>query len=111
MIPPLRDQVAAAIKDGLARASKDLGWPDVDGVPVEVERPANPEHGDYASNVALRLARQARKPPREIAKAIRDRVRVAPPIAAVEDLSGFVNVRLDERWLASQVDEIVRAGR
>ena len=81
MTPPLRDQVAAAIQDGLVRASKELGWQSVDGVPVEVERPANPEHGDYASNVALKLAKQARKPPREIAKAIRERVRIAPPIA------------------------------
>jgi len=106
----LRDLIAAAIKDGLIRASVELGWPDVDGVPIEVERPGNPEHGDYASNIALKLARQTRKPPRDIAKAISERVRRAPPIAAVEDLSGFVNVRLDEKWLAAQVDEIVRAG-
>ena len=106
----LRDDIAAAIKDGLARASTELGWPKVDGVPIEVVRPGNPEHGDYASNIALRLARQARMSPRDIAKAIRERVRVAPPIAAVEDLSGFVNVRLDEKWLAAQVDEIARAG-
>ena len=106
----LRDQVAAAIKDALGRASKELGWPDVDGVPVEVERPGNPEHGDYASNVALKLAKQARKAPRDIAKAIAERVRVASPIASVQDLSGFVNVRLDEKWLEGQVDEIVRAG-
>ena len=106
----LRDQIAAAIKEGLTRAAKELGWPDVDGVPVEVERPANPEHGDYASNVALKLAKQARKPPRDIAKAIGERVRVAPPIASVQDLSGFVNVRLDEKWLSAQVDEIVRIG-
>ena len=110
MTPTLRDQVAAAIKDGLARASTELGWAGVDGGPIEVERPGNPDHGDYASNVALKLAKQVRKPPREIAKAIRERVAVAPPIAAVEELSGFVNVRLDEKWLASQVDEIVRAG-
>ena len=110
MTAPLRDQVAAAIKDGLARASTDLGWTGVDGVPIEVERPGNPDHGDYASNVALKLAKQVRKPPREIARAIRERVPVAPPIAAVEELSGFVNVRLDEKWLATQVDEIVRAG-
>src|SRR2546428_10495682 len=56
------------------------------------------------------MARQARMPPRDIARAISERVRVAPPIAAVEDLSGFVNVRLDEKWLAAQVDEIARAG-
>ena len=110
MTAPLSDQVAAAIKDGLARASTDLGWTGVDGVPIEVERPGNPDHGDYASNVALKLAKQVRKPPREIARAIRERVPVAPPIAAVEELSGFVNVRLDEKWLATQVDEIVRAG-
>ena len=57
MTAPLRDQVAAAIKDGLARASTELGWPGVDGVPIEVERPGNPDHGDYASNVALKLAK------------------------------------------------------
>ncbi|TMC72306.1 MAG: arginine--tRNA ligase [Chloroflexi bacterium] len=106
----LRDQIGAAIKEGLAQAARELGWPGVDGVAVAVERPQNPEHGDYASNVALKLAKQARKPPREIARAIRERVRVAPPIAAVEELSGFVNVRLDPAWLAGQVDEIVRAG-
>src|SRR5207302_923607 len=64
----------------------------------------------FTVNLALKLAKQVRKPPREIARAIRERVPVAPPIAAVEELSGFVNVRLDEKWLATQVDEIVRAG-
>jgi arginyl-tRNA synthetase len=110
MTTPLRDQIAAAIKDGLTRASTELGWPDVDGVPVEVEHPDNPEHGDYASSIALKLAKRVRKPPRDIAKAIRERVRVASPIAEVEEQSGFVNVRLDEKWLASQVEEVVRAG-
>jgi arginyl-tRNA synthetase len=106
----LRDQVADAIKDALGRAAKELGWPDLDGVAVDVERPANPEHGDYASNVALKLAKQVRKPPRDIAKAIGERVRIGSPIAAVQELSGFVNVRLDQKWLAAQVDETVRAG-
>jgi arginyl-tRNA synthetase len=110
MTTPLRDQIAAAIKDGLTRASTELGWPDVDGVPVEVEHPDNPEHGDYASSIALKLAKRVRKPPRDIAKAIRERVRVASPIAEVEEQSGFVNVRLDETWLASQGEEVVRGG-
>ena len=110
MTGPLRDQIASAIADAVGRASRDLGWTGVDGLAVEIERPANPEHGDYASNVALRLGRVARKAPREIAKEIGARVKVAPPIAKVEDLNGFVNVWLDPAWLASQVDEIVRAG-
>ena len=106
----LRDQIASAIGDALGRASKELGWNGVDGVPVEVERPGNPAHGDYASSVALRLSKAVRKSPRDIAKAIRERVRVAPPIASVEELNGFVNVRLDTAWLARQIDEIVREG-
>ncbi|HEV8535293.1 MAG TPA: arginine--tRNA ligase [Candidatus Limnocylindria bacterium] len=107
----LRDEIARAISGGLRRAASDLGWTGVDGTAVDVERPANPEHGDYASSVALRLAKPVRKSPREIAKAIRERVPVAPPIAAVEELNGFLNVRLDTRWLASQVDEIVHADK
>jgi arginyl-tRNA synthetase len=106
----LRDQVADALRDAQGRAAMELGWPDLDGVAVDVERPANPEHGDYASNVALKLAKQVRKPPRDIAKAIGERVRIGSPIAAVQELSGFVNVRLDQKWLAAQVDETVRAG-
>jgi arginyl-tRNA synthetase len=106
----VRDRVAAAIRDGLGRAAGELGWSGVDGVPVEVERPANPDHGDYASNIALRLGKQVRRPPREIAEAISKRVPIAPPIASVEPLNGFVNVRLDPAWLGRQVDEIVRAG-
>jgi arginyl-tRNA synthetase len=105
----VRDQVAAAIGEALVRAATELGWAGTDGVPVEVMRPGNPEHGDYASSVALRLAKRVGKRPRDIANAIRERVQVVAPIAAVEELNGFVNVRLDTGWLARQVDEIVRA--
>ena len=105
----LRERIAAAIREGLTTAAAEQKWP-VDGVAVEVERPKNPEHGDYASSVALQLARAAKRPPRDIAEAISARVPIAPPIAKVEAKSGFVNVTLDPAWLARQVDEIVKAG-
>ena len=105
----LRDRIAAAIRQGLTTAAAEEKWP-VDGVAVEVERPRNPEHGDYASSVALQLAGATKRPPRDIAEAISARVPVAPPIAKVEAKSGFVNVTLDPAWLARQVDEIVKAG-
>jgi arginyl-tRNA synthetase len=105
----LRDRIAAAIREGLTAAAAEQKWP-VDGVSVEVERPKNPEHGDYASSVALQLGRAAKRPPREIAEKISARVPVAPPIWKVQPLNGFVNVTLDPLWLARQVDEIVRAG-
>jgi arginyl-tRNA synthetase len=107
----LRDQIANALGEALGRAAGDLGWSGVDGEPILIERPQNPDHGDYATSVALRLAKPVRKPPRDIAEAIRQRVKVSGPIASVEALNGFVNVRLDLGWLARQVDDIVRADK
>ncbi|HET9462163.1 MAG TPA: hypothetical protein VFO56_09520, partial [Gaiellaceae bacterium] len=43
---------------------------DIAGVPVALERPGDPEHGDYATNVALRLAASRSRPPREFAEEI-----------------------------------------
>ena len=105
-----RDLVATAIRDALRRAATDRGWTGAD-VAVDVERPADPGHGDYASTVALKLARPLRKSPREIAEEIRSRVATGDGIAAVEVAGhGFINVRLDTSWLARQVDDIVGAG-
>jgi arginyl-tRNA synthetase len=105
----VRDQIASRIREALARASRELGWSGVDGTPIEVEHPGNPGHGDYASSVALRLGKAVRRPPREIAEEIGRRVRIEPPIKSVEPLNGFVNVRLDDAWVAQQVEAILRA--
>src|SRR5207245_4072653 len=68
-------------------------------------------HGDYAANVALRLAKPLRRPPLEIAKAIAERVPKSDAIAGVEVAPpGFINVRLAPAWLAKQVDAIAAEG-
>ncbi len=48
------------------------------GAPVELERPADPTHGDYATNVALRMAPQRGRPPRELAEEIAQAVALEP---------------------------------
>jgi arginyl-tRNA synthetase len=77
------------------------------GVEVRLERPANPEHGDYATNVALRLAGDRRRAPLEIAAELRD---AATALAAVEDAAvappGFVNFRMTAAWLGAALAEI-----
>ena len=107
-----RDLVQAAVAAGLLAASDALGWGDAArAVPVEIERPADKAHGDYAANIAMRLARPLKRPPLEIAKAIAERVPVSHVIAAVEAAApGFINVRLDHGWLARQVEVIASAG-
>jgi arginyl-tRNA synthetase len=77
---------------------------------VVVERPKNPEHGDYATNVALRLAKPAGRSAREVAETIAVRLRAAEGIAGVEVAGpGFLNIRLATGTLGAIVHDIVVA--
>ena len=78
---------------------------------VVVERPKNPDHGDYATNVALRLAKPAGKPAREVADAVAARLRETSGIARVDVAGpGFLNVTLAADTLGSIARDIVEAG-
>jgi arginyl-tRNA synthetase len=80
------------------------------GAELELERPGEAEHGDYATNVALRLAGARRKPPREIAAEIAG---AAEGIAVIERTEvagpGFVNLFLRDEWFAEALSEILGA--
>jgi arginyl-tRNA synthetase len=84
---------------------------DIADVDVALERPADAEHGDYATNVALKLAGLRKRPPREIADEIAADV-VARGLAERAEAAGpgFVNLWLSDGWLAEGVQEIVAAG-
>ncbi|MEX2046169.1 MAG: arginine--tRNA ligase [Chloroflexota bacterium] len=111
MTTPARDLVAAAFSEALGRAARGRDWQGTEDVPIDVEVPANVDHGDYATSIAMRLAKTLRKPPREIATAIKDELELRAPLASAEIAGGgFVNVRLDETWLRAQVDAIVSDG-
>ncbi len=111
MTTPARDLVAAAFLDALGRAARQHGWQSWESQAIEAEVPANAEHGDYATSVAMRLAKTLRRPPREIATAIKDQLELRVPLASAEVAGGgFVNVRLDERWLREQVHAIIAEG-
>ena len=84
-----------------------------DGVParVVVERPKVREHGDYATNVALQLAKKAGVPRRELAGLLADRLGAAEGIASVEIAGpGFLNVRVEARAQGAVAAQIVAAG-
>jgi arginyl-tRNA synthetase len=84
---------------------------EIAGAPVELERPADPSHGDYATNVALRSARDHLKPPRERAQEIADAAVALPEIERAEVAGpGFVNLWLAEAWYGAAVGEILASG-
>ena len=76
-----------------------------------VEHPSNPDHGDYASTLPMKLARLARQSPIAIAEAI---LKTMPDHPAIQIPTvappGFVNFTLRRDWLTNQVNVILDAG-
>jgi arginyl-tRNA synthetase len=78
---------------------------------IVLERPKNPEHGDYATNIAMRLAKPAGMPAREVAESIAARLRNSTGIARVDVAGpGFLNITLAAATLGAVAHDIVIAG-
>ena len=107
----VRDTIANAVAAALERANRD-GAISVDSVPdIEIERPNNAEHGDFATNLPLRLARSARANPLQLAQLIAERIESSSEIESVAPAPpGFINFKLSEAWLQQQVEAVRAAG-
>jgi arginyl-tRNA synthetase len=115
VIAPLRSIVRAAVEGAWERAvtAGTLPGPTSPGErpAVEIERPADPVHGDFASNLAMKLAKPYRMAPQAIAAVLADElIRAgaagdgASPIAAAEVAGpGFLNLRLADRALEATI--------
>jgi arginyl-tRNA synthetase len=97
-----REEFRATIRARL----DELGWPSEE---IVVERPGDPEHGDWSSPIALALARPLKRSPGEIAAELVDGLRLDPD--RFRDIivagPGFINVRLAPRYLQEVVREIL----
>src|SRR5215813_3560425 len=97
----LTDGVRAALAAAGLPAAEDCAW----------EVPRQAEHGDYATNVAMTLARAAKRPPRQIADALAKNFPAMPEVARVEVAGpGFLNVFLAPTWTSTALHEILDAG-
>ncbi len=76
---------------------------------MHLERPRDPTHGDLATNVAMTLARELRRPPRKIAEEIAERLELETAgVTAVEVAGpGFLNFRLTSGAVANALDDIL----
>lgn len=104
----IRQQIAALLDEAVRRA-QDRGLIMPTAIPPSpIERPSNPSHGDYASTLALKLARSARMNPSQIARILVAELPASPMIGQVNVAgAGFINFTLADRWLAEQVNVIV----
>jgi arginyl-tRNA synthetase len=116
---PIRTQVRGAVERAWTRAVAAGSLPplpgDVARPAVEVERPADPSFGDFATNLAMKLARPYRMAPLDIAAPLAEQLAgevaddpASTPVASVEVAPpGFLNIRLDDRALETTVAEIL----
>ncbi len=106
------DHLAAAVRATLDELMAE-GALSLSGSPdVRIERPKSREHGDYATNVALTLAKQVAMPPRDLAELIAGRLEGVEGIASAEVAGpGFINVRLDAAAQGDVARVAVEAGR
>ena len=93
------DELASAVADGTLTIEGELPV-------VKVERPRSREHGDWATNVAMQLAKRAGRNPRELGELLAARIAGHDGVEEAEVAGpGFVNIRLS----AASVGELARA--
>ena len=103
----LSDAVLAAIRAAVDGGDLTMPVPES----VRIERPKVKEHGDYATSIALQLAKPAGRPPREVAEAIAEQLAAAPGVARVDVAGpGFLNITLDSAAQGELARTVVTAG-
>ncbi len=116
-VASVRSLVRGLVHDALTRAVSAAALPELepDQLPtIEVDRPANPDHGDLATNLALKLARPMRRSPMHIAEAVASSLREPTSAEAFVSVAvaapGFINLRLAPAWLEQRLDDALAAG-
>jgi arginyl-tRNA synthetase len=110
-MPSQIDELSRVITEAIARAITsgeiEASLPDT----VPLERPKSRDHGDYATSIALQLAKAAGKNPRDIAVILQKQIGTTPLISAVDIAGpGFLNFTLNRASQANLVNSIIESG-
>ncbi len=111
MNPDALAEALLAVIAPLAEARREGSSAGLTAADLPLERPRNRDHGDWASNAALKLAGAVGANPREFAQKIADALAATPGVASVEVAGpGFINIRLDAAAAGALAKTIVEAG-
>lgn len=105
MSSSIKDQIAHWLAQAVAGVV-----PGFDGS-LELDRPKSADHGDFATNAALKLAKQLKRNPRELAQTIQHALGANPWVAKTEIAgAGFINVFLSAEVWSSGITDVLKAG-
>ncbi|AXS81119.1 arginine--tRNA ligase [Dechloromonas sp. HYN0024] len=102
----VKSQLTALLQQSLASVV-----PGADNTPIQLERPRDPTHGDFATNLAMQLAKALKKNPREIAQQLVNELPVSALVTKAEVAgAGFINFTLDASAKTSIVKAVLAEG-
>jgi arginyl-tRNA synthetase len=105
----MRENIKTLLKKALLEAKKVNTWPDFDMPEIAVEQAKNEQFGDYTSNIAMALAKKAKKTPMEIAQELKvqsEKLKVAELEKIEVAAPGYINFYLSKKYLQNVVEEI-----
>ena len=104
----LTDQLSADVQAAVARAFAAAGFTGQVPASITLERPKNRDHGDYATSIALQLAKEAGKSPRDVAAVLQLEIAKIAGVSAVDIAGpGFINITLNRATQAELVRTIL----
>jgi arginyl-tRNA synthetase len=107
----VRQRIIELLTQAANKAQESGKLPAVVLPEITIEHPQNPEHGDYASSLPLKLARATGVNPLAIAEDLVGLMVSAPEVESITLAPpGFINFTLNSDWLTKQVDSILQAG-
>ena len=105
-VPDLRAHLSALFAEALQQVAPNAGE-----VHIALEKPKQAQHGDYASSIALQLAKRLRQKPREVAERLVQTLPASPDLDRAEVAGpGFINLFLKREFKQQTVQRILLAG-
>ncbi|MFQ5676565.1 MAG: arginine--tRNA ligase, partial [bacterium] len=100
------------LKQRIESALQSLDFASAGEVNILLERPKNPDHGDFATNVAMQLASRLKRNPRDIADELLEALQLDSKIVAKAEVAGagFINFRLGTDILENVLEKIIATG-
>ena len=107
----MKDQIRHLLESRLRELAATGQLPDGTAPAFAVDPPRNPDHGDLSTNLAMLLAKPARRPPLEVARMLVEGMTLPPFVAQVETVApGFINFRLRSAALLDALEVILSRG-
>lgn len=106
-------EMEGKLKNEIKQAVLDSGLADESTLPsIVLEKPKDKAHGDYATNIAMQLARVAKKAPRQIAEQLKETINHEKASITKIDIAGpgFINFFMDNRYLQELVSVVLAEG-